>query len=147
MTCRRTKTRLVITPSLALCAAVALVGCGSLSGSAKSISQIVSSPIKSLSNSSSPGDAYRSEVAEYTAAYLKSGGDASKLKAEISSLAAKRGVTDWEQDRNTNLGLGTGLKTAGLTQAQLDAYIRNLASGREQAGWIRQGYDDTVNKK
>jgi hypothetical protein len=142
-----TKTALVITHVLVLCAAVAISGCGSLSQSSKSISQIISSPITSSSKSSSPGGTYRSDVADYTAAYLKSGGDASKLKGEISALAAKNGVSDWEKDDDTFRGMGAGLKQAGLSQVQLDAYIRNLATTREQAGWIQKGYDEAVTKK
>lgn len=124
-----------------LALAVSIAACGSFSASSKSVSNLISSPIKSSSNSSSPEDAYQADVADYTAAYIKSGGDASKLKYEISSIAEKHGVTHWELNESTYQGLGKGLKKAGLSQVEVDAYKRNLADTDEKAAWIQQGYD------
>src|SRR6185503_16178343 len=73
------------------CAMFHLTGC-SISESVKSSSDIISSPSKS-SKSSSHGDEYRNDVRDFTATYLKSGGNPEKLEAEISAVAEKRGVT------------------------------------------------------
>ena len=116
--------------------------CSSISKSVESSSKIVSSPITSLSASSSPGDQYRADVRDFTAAFLKSGGDASQLKSEIAEVAEKHGVTDWERDESTYTGLGEGLRKAGESQAGLDAFKRTLAGNDEQAKWMQEGYDD-----
>jgi hypothetical protein len=120
-------------------------GCGSLSDSSGSISRSVStsisSPFESSSRSSSPGEAYRNDVRDFTASYIKSGGDPSRLKSEVGAMAQKKGVTDWERDENTYLGIGAGLAKAGLTQAELDAYKRTVAGNDQQAEWMQSGYD------
>jgi hypothetical protein len=120
--------------------AVAVAGC-SFVESSKSSSKIVSSPFTSSSNSSSPGDKYRADVRDYTAAYLKSGGNPAELKQSIASVADKHGVSDWEVDQSTYLGLGEGLHKAGLSEAELDAYKSTLAGGAEQENWMQDGYD------
>ena len=117
-----------------------VTGC-SFSDSSKSISNIISSPIKSSSDSSSPEQAYKDDVTDYTMTYIKSGGDTTKLKSGISKIAEKRGITDWEKDSATYQGLGQGFKRAGLKQVEVDAYKHTLADTDEQASWIQQGYD------
>jgi hypothetical protein len=117
-----------------------VTGC-SFSDSSKSISNIISSPIKSSSDSSSPEQAYKDDVTDYTTTYIKSGGDTTKLKSGISKIAEKRGITDWEKDSATYQGLGQGFKRAGLKQVEVDAYKHTLADTDEQASWIQQGYD------
>lgn len=129
-------TRMVTVALLALIAA----GC-SFSESSKSISNIVSSPIKSSSDSSKSEQSYESDVADYTATYIKSGGDTTKLKSGISKVAEKRGITDWEKDSATYQGMGQGFKRAGVTQVEVDAYKHTLTDTDEQASWIQQGYD------
>ena len=119
---------------------VHVTGC-SISKSVESSSEIISSPIKSSSKSSSPDDAYRDDVRDFTAAYLKSGGDASTLEEEVAEVAEKRGISDWEQSESTYVGMGAGLAKAGLNQAELDAYKRTIADDEEQADWMQEGYD------
>ena len=117
----------------------------SFSESSKSSSKILSSPFESISNSSnssSPGDKYVADVRDYTSGYLTSGGDGSKLEQEISTVAGRHGVSDWESNARTYKGLGQGLHKAGATQAQLDGYKRTIADNEEQAAWMQQGYDD-----
>ena len=112
------------------------------SNSSGSISDIVSSPFASSSGSSSPEDQYREEVKDFTASYLKSGGDASKLEQEVGKIAEKRGISDWENDEATYVGIGKGLHKAGLNQAELDGYKASLADTEQQAEWIQDGYDE-----
>jgi len=111
------------------------------SNSSGSISDIVSSPFKS-SSGSSPEGGYQDEVKDFTASYLKSGGDASKLEQEVGKIAEKRGISDWENDEATYVGIGKGLHKAGLNQAELDGYKRSLANNAQQAEWIQDGYDE-----
>lgn len=148
----RIRMRSIDTPScgsvaitVAFLIAIGGVGCGSLSDSSvsisKSVSTSISSPSESLSRSSSPEDAYRDDVRDFTAAYLKSGGDPSKLKSEVGSVARKHGITDWERSRATYQGIGGGLAKGGASQAEVDAYKRTLTGDEQQAQWMQDGYD------
>jgi len=143
---KRRYSRWTILAAIATLTVSVAAGC-SLSYSSKSISKIVSSPFKSLSkssrssDSSSPEQAYESDVSDYTAAYIKSGGDTSKLKAGISEVAEKRGITDWETDSSTYEGLGAGLKRAGVNQPTLDGYKSTMATTDQQRAWMQDGYD------
>ena len=132
---------------LVLVVAVSIAGCGSLSDSSGSISRSVStsisSPFESSSHSSSPEDAYRDDVRDFTAAYLKSGGDPSKLRGEVGTVAKKHGITDWERNPATYQGIGGGLAKGGASQAELDAYKLTIAGGDQQAvQWMQDGYDN-----
>jgi hypothetical protein len=120
---------------------VALAGCGSLSDSSKSSSNIISSPSTSSSRSSSPEDAYREDVRDYTAAHVKSGGTTADLRAEIGKLAEKHGISDWEANEATYRGIGEGLGKAGYRQVEVDAFKKNMAETPQQAEWIQKGYD------
>jgi hypothetical protein len=137
--------RWTILAAIATLTASVAAGC-SLVESSESISKIVSSPFKSLSkssssDSSSPEQAYEDDVSDYTAAYIKSGGDTLKLKAGISEVAEKRGITDWETDGSTYQGLGAGLKRAGVNQPTLDGYKSTMATTDQQRSWMQEGYD------
>lgn len=132
-------------PFFAVLIAVALAGsvagCGSFSASSKSISKSISSPIKSSSRSSSPGDVYKNDVRDFTAAYMKSGGDPAKLKTEVGTIAEKHGVTDWESSKSTYEGIGAGMAQANVTPAELEAYKKTIATNDQQAQWMQDGYD------
>jgi hypothetical protein len=112
------------------------------SNSSGSISDIISSPFTSSSGSSSPEDQYSEEVKDFTASYLKSGGNAAQLEQEIGKIAEKRGISDWENNEATYVGIGKGLHKAGLKQAELDGYKASLADNAQQAEWIQDGYDE-----
>lgn len=112
------------------------------SKSSESSSDIVSSPFTSSSGSSSPENAYREEVKDFTASYLKSGGNAAQLEQEVGKIAEKRGISDWENNEATYVGIGKGLHKAGLKQAELDGYKASLADNEQQAEWIQDGYDE-----
>ena len=126
----------------------AMAGCSfsaSSKGSSKSSessSDILSSPFTSSSASSSPEDAYREEVKDFTASYLESGGNASKLEQEVGKIAEKRGISDWESNEATYVGIGKGLHKAGLKQVELDGYKASIADNEQQADWIQDGYDE-----
>jgi hypothetical protein len=113
----------------------------SSSKSSESSSDILSSPFTSSSASSSPENAYREEVKDFTASYLKSGGDAARLEQEVGKIAEKRGISDWESNEATYVGIGKGLHKAGLKQTELEGYKASLADNEQQAAWIQDGYD------
>src|SRR5512139_103768 len=124
--------------AVVLSLALPLAACVSLS---KSSSQIISSPITSLSKSSSPEAAYREDVRDFTAAHIQSGGSAEQLRREIGSLAARHGISDWERNESTYRAIGEGLAKAGYRQLQVDAFKKNIADTPEQAEWLQNGYD------
>ncbi len=112
------------------------------SNSSKSSSDVLSSPFTSSSGSSNPEGAYADEVKDFTASYLKSGGDASQLEHEDGKIAEKRGISDWESNEATYVGMGKGFHKAGLKQTELDGFKASLADNAQQAEWMQDGYDD-----
>jgi hypothetical protein len=133
--------RFLVVPVVAVGLVAFGSGCGSLSKSSKSISTSISSPFASSVRSSSPMDAYKDDVRDFTAAYMRSGGDLSKLRTEVSSVAEKHGVTDWESSKYTYQGIGAGLARAESNQAELEAYKKTIATNDQQAQWMQDGFD------
>lgn len=131
--------RKLFVPVMVLAFAASVAGC-SFSASSKSSSDIVSSPFTSSSDSSSPENAYREEVADFTGSYLKSGGDMTKLDQQIGAIAEKRGISDWENNQATYIGIGKGMRAAGLSEAQFNGYKTNLAKNPQQATWMQDGF-------
>ena len=123
---------------------VAVWGC-SFSDSSESLSKSVSSPFKSSSDSSGDSQAaYRSDIRDYTASYIRSGGDFDAFERQIGNVAAQHGVTDWELDHYTYLAIGQGLRKGGLKPVELAAWKSNLArDDLSRAQLIQQGYDGT----
>ena len=132
---------------LAAVVVAALAGC-SISVSSWSLSKSVrsSSHSSDSSSSSSPGAAeraYRDDVADYTRAFVKSHGtDLRGFQADLARLAQEHGITNWEENRATYVGIGQGLRSAGISDAGLLAYKRNLSGGDpDKAAAIQEGYD------
>ena len=132
---------------------VALNGCSfsesskssskSSSASSESSSKIVSSPFTSSSESSKSEDDYQDEVMDYTSAYARSSdGDITSYRSGLSEIAAKNGVVNWEEDRDTYIAIGKGLKKANLTGIEYETYKKNLAgSDLGKMEDIQKGYD------
>jgi hypothetical protein len=133
--------------SVLLVSSIAAVAAGcSISDSVSSPFSWSSDSVASSSRSSSRNRAedYRNDVADYTQAQVQSGGDFTTFTRGLSSVAAKHGVSDWESDDNTYVGIGQGLKRAGATQTQVDVWETNLSHGdKSKASAIQSGYDST----
>jgi len=125
---------------------LAPLGC-SISDSSESSSKSLSDSSDSSSGSSSPdskASAYRDDVRDYTVAYVKSGGAFADFKRKLGNLARERGVTNWEENMATYEGIGQGLGKANVGDAELSAYVQNLAGGDSQkADAMRKGYQST----
>jgi hypothetical protein len=115
-----------------------------------SFSDSVSSPFESSasssrsSSSSSPAraESYRNEVRDYTAAYVKSSADVAAFRRGMASIASKHGVTDWEADQNSYVGIGLGLKKAKVAPAEFEVWKANLSGGEAtSAASMQKGYD------
>lgn len=99
-----------------------------------------------LSSSSSPesnASKYRNDVTTYTAGYVVSNGSAGAFLNGIGDLARKRGITNWESNRNTWRGIGQGLGRARVEMVQLSVYEKSWAGDDpDKVKLIRKGYRD-----
>lgn len=123
---------------------ITINGC-SLSYSSGSISDSTSSIVSSPSSVSGKSKKYQNEVADYTMAYVKSsqpGADYTSFLKGLSDIAAKQGVTNWDQDSLTYMGIGKGLKKADVEGVAYETYKRNFARGNAQKMQnIQDGYE------
>ncbi|MFA5984124.1 MAG: putative lipoprotein [Methylococcaceae bacterium] len=136
------KQTLLITVPLSL---VLSTSACSFSDSSESISDSTSSIISSPSSISGKSKKYQNEIADYTMAYVKSSKPSDNytnfLKG-ISDIAAKKGINNWEQDALTYMGIGKGLKKAGIEGVAYETYKDNFAGGSAQnREYIQNGYD------
>jgi len=130
---------------------IAINGCSfsdsskSSSESSKSISDSTSSIISSPSSISGKSKKYQNEVADYTMAYVKSshpGADYNSFLKGLSDIAAKEGITNWDQDSLTYLGIGIGLKKADVEGVPYETYKKNFARGdSKKMEEIQDGYE------
>lgn len=102
----------------------------SSSDSSKGILDIASSPFTSSSDSSrSDQEKFEGDVADYTAEFVVSStGTLDTFRAHVGELAEKYGITDWENDRSTYLGIGRGLSKANLGKPQISAFTESLSN-------------------
>ena len=126
--------------SLVVAVLLLLVGC-SLSASSKSSSDSSASSSGSSSPESNETQ-YRIDVRDFTAAYVKSGGQIDDFKRRLGDLAKERGITDWESSLVTYEGIGRGLGKAKVSPVELQTYTTNLAGpDPARAKAIKDGYD------
>jgi hypothetical protein len=129
----------------ALCSSAFVIAGCSFSYSSESISDSTKSIISSPSSISGKSKKYQNEVADYTMAYVKSsqpGADYTTFLKGISDIAAKQGVTNWDQDSLTYLGIGKGLKKANVEGITYETYKKNFAgSDSKKMGEIQDGYE------
>jgi hypothetical protein len=121
---------------------LAPLGC-SISYSSESLSKSASSPFKSSSSSSGEADdpAYQEEVASFTAGFSGSGGDTATFQRGVASIAARRGISLWEDDDQTCRAIGKGLHKAGLDKGRAEAMAGDLLSGRaDRVKVVMKGY-------
>ena len=60
----------------------------------------------------------------------------------LSDVAAKEGVTNWDQDSLTYMGIGKGLKKANVEGVAYETYKKNFAGGNAQKmQQIQDGYE------
>ena len=78
-------------------------------------------------------------------AYVKSSqpdADYNTFLKGVSEIAAKEGVTNWDQDLLTYMGIGKGLKKAGVEGIAYETYKKNFAEGdSDKMEAIQDGYE------
>lgn len=78
----------------------------------------------------------------FTAMFVRAGGSEVEFQRDISRIARHNGITYWERESSTYLGIGAGLKKAGLGESDLDQFIGSFAdANKKAAGMIRKGYE------
>lgn len=140
--------KIVIDCSAALLVCLALAGCSlseSSSDSSASVFDMASSPLSASSGSSRTAqDKYQNEVADYTAEYVVSStGSIEKFRAHLSDLAEQRGISNWEADHHTYIGIGKGLKKAQLGGPQTNAFVDSFS---ERDSMKKQAILDGLNQ-
>jgi len=137
---------------LALLAVLALlVAACSFSHSSQSSSDSSGSSSDSSGSSSessqsagwlTPRTQYERDIGSYAASYARRGDDDfATFQKNVAALAARNGVTDWERDASTWLGIGFGLARAGFAPDELEEIELSWAdASRDRIAWLQEGY-------
>lgn len=141
-----------VSPSLASCALILCfgVGCASISDSVTSPSRWVGDSSEasaqssqasadssnaasdSVSGSSSPdGESqaqrlYAEDVRLAARVWGSSAGSPDGFAREVGRIAERHGLTDWEGDPTTRTAVRTGLREAGLSEAEVEGRLQVL---------------------
>ncbi len=122
------------------CAFLLQTGCSisySLEKSSDSVSASLDS-ITSISTSSSGGEKekinttgslYVEDIAAITVLYVSRDQNTDEYQRQVTKIAANHGVSDWEQEKNTFLGMGKGLRRAGVSEEDISnlSYFRSMS--------------------
>jgi hypothetical protein len=113
--------------------AVSMAGCAassSISESSNSLStSFKSSSRSSASSSEERKEAYLGDISHYTAVYTRSHSDVDGLTRGLAAVSEKHGITNWEANTDTYVGIGNGFARAELPQQQVDNLITSIARG------------------
>ncbi len=85
---------------------------------------------------------YREDVRSSIASYVRSGGALDAFEKKLGEFARRCGITNWEDDPATYVGIGEGLGEAGVSEVQLATYTTYFSRSdplKMQA--IQRGYD------
>ena len=126
---------------------IAPIGC-SFSDSSESLSKSISSPFQSSSGSSGNNQqAYQNDVADYTHAYVISGGQFDTFWKGLANVAERNGISNWEAEDVTYVGIGQGLAKAKFSQTQVDVFAKNVSGNDDhKAKLVQQGYESAEDK-
>jgi len=111
----------------------------------RSISDSISSPFEWSSDSSKSSSddrdhSYRNDIRDYTDAYVRSNHDAAGLREGVATVARRHGITDWEGDASSYVGIGAGLAKARVPGREVGYYTAALADTDTQRSAIERGY-------
>ena len=85
---------------------------------------------------------YLEDVRSYTAANVRAGVPLETFQKELGELARAHGLTHWEEDEATYVGIGEGLSDAAVGKNELEMYKTSFSRSdplKMQA--IQRGYD------
>jgi len=89
-----------------------------------------SSEAVSMSSGSDPDSdkpSYERDLREYTASFVRSGGQTADYKPGVTRIAASHGISNWEADSKTPGSIGAGLAAADLSEAQTRTFCSDQA--------------------
>jgi hypothetical protein len=127
-----------------------LAGCQMFRASARSFASMASVWSLSASFQSSFGkderrsgmnEAYAFDVAAAGAAAVDADAAGERLLGDVTRVAETHGVTDWEALDETWLGLGIGLRHAGMTESDAGALVARVF-GDERVDALSPAFDD-----
>ncbi|EMG21924.1 hypothetical protein LEP1GSC150_3135 [Leptospira interrogans serovar Copenhageni str. LT2050] len=114
----------------------------SLSKSIKSLSTSVSSIFSSSSDDDEKKEkAYLKDVRDLTAMHVENGFQEIEFKNDLTTLALHNGLTNWKSLRVTYVGIGSGLKKAGVNEDKFQTFLSEIGtSNPEIVESIRKGF-------
>lgn len=133
------------------CISESVTSSAASSGSSASSSESSSSPSKSSSkNKSKDGDksSYQKDVANLASSVSVSQISPSDFSNGLTRIAAQDKISHWESEKTTFLGIGEGLKRAGVaysTIEDLDCLVDVLAARKDALSLVQEGYKDAGN--
>lgn len=139
---------LLILPWLSGCISESITSSAASSGSSASISESSSSPFKSSSKnkgSSKEQETYQKDVANLANSISVSQISPSDFSNALTRIAAQDKVSQWENEKATYLGIGQGLKRAGIAYSTIEsqACLTDVLAARKDAlSLIQEGYKD-----
>ena len=134
------------------CVFLLQAGCSisySLEDSSDSVSASLDS-ITSISTSSSGGEEetvnatgtiYEEDVAAVTVLYVSREKTTDDYQRQVTNIAKNHGISDWEQEQSTYIGMGKGLRRAGVSKDSISnlPYFRAMADSSNYSEVIK-GY-------
>jgi len=85
---------------------------------------------------------YLEDVRRYTAANVRAGVQLETFEKELGELARSHGLTQWEDDEATYLGIGEGLSDAAVGTTELEMYKTTFSrSDPAKMQAIQRGYN------
>jgi hypothetical protein len=137
------------------CVSLLQTGCSisySLEKSSDSVSTSLDSlaSITSISTSSSGGDeqassasdVYEEDVAAVTILYVSREESSDDYQRQVTSIARNHGISNWEQEQSTFIGMGKGLRRAGVSRDSILAlpYFRSMLADSSSYSKLLKGY-------
>ncbi|MBL4903544.1 MAG: putative lipoprotein [Desulfocapsa sp.] len=124
-----------------VCFSLLQAGCSisySLEKSSDSVSASLDS-ITSISTSSSGGEdekvsatstVYEEDVAAATVLYVGRNKTTDEYQRQVTNIAKNHGISNWEQEQSTFLGMGKGLRRAGVSRDSIAniPYFRSMVA-------------------
>ena len=122
-----------------------MFGCSKLSDS---FSKSLTSPFKWSSGSSSGSsklnkETYQGDIRSYAEVSSRANSNVGEIERGLAAIGEKHGITNWEADMATYVGIGEGLAKAKVSQQKVDAYKNGLAQGDyAKSAAIQKGYEN-----
>ena len=118
----------------------------SVSKSVDSSATVISMPFKSSSNKSSSTQAsLQADTATYTIAFLQDGkDDIENFQYGLASIAQSHGISNWQDDGSTWVGIGQGLKGADLHGKTPESFVALVADNEMHQTLILQAYHGNI---